>query len=139
MGIPLLRGRTFTEQDRVDAHGVVIINETLARRYFPGEDPVGKRLGLSRPTDWREVVGGARDARNYGLDEEGKPEAYMPYTQSVPDYLAGSVSGMILVARTTPDPQSMVATIKGEVRALDRNQPVYNIKTMEQNLAESIA
>jgi putative ABC transport system permease protein len=139
MGIPLLRGRAFTEQDVGDAPGVVIINEALARRYFPGEDPVGKRLGFSRPTDWREVVGVARDTRNYGLDEEVKPEAYMPYTQSIPDYLAGSISGMILVARTASDPQSTVSAIKGEVRALDRNQPVYNIKTMEQYLAESIA
>jgi predicted permease len=139
MGIPLLRGRAFTEQDVGDAPGVVIINETLARRHFPGEDPVGKRLGFSGPTDWREIVGVARDTRNYGLDEEVKPEAYMPYTQSAPGYLAGSISGMILVARTASDPQSTVAAIKGEVRALDGNQPVYNIKTMEQYLAESIA
>ena len=66
MGIPLLSGRTFTDQDRGDAPGVVIINETLARRYFPDEDAVGKRLGFSRPTDWREVVGVAGDTRNYG-------------------------------------------------------------------------
>jgi len=139
MGIPLLRGRTFTEQDGVDAPGVVIINETLARRYFPGEDPLGKRLGFSGPTDWREIVGVARDTRNYGLDEEVKPEAYMPYTQSAPSYLAGSISGMILVARTASDPQSMSAAIKREVQGLDGNLPVYNIKTMEQYLAESIA
>ena len=139
MGIPLLRGRTFTEQDRGDAPGVVIINETLARRYFPGADPLGKRLGFSGPTDWREIVGVARDTRNYGLDEEVKPEAYMPYTQSAPGYLAGSISGMILVARTASDPQGMSAAVKREVQGLDSNLPVYNIKTMEQHLAESTA
>jgi putative ABC transport system permease protein len=139
MGIPLLRGHTFTEQDRGDAPGVVIINETLARRYFPNEDPVGKRLGFSKPTDWREIVGVARDTRNYGLDEEVKPEAYMPLTQSAPDYLAGSISGMILVARASSDPQSMAAPIKREVQGLDGSLPVYNIKTMEQYLAESVA
>jgi putative ABC transport system permease protein len=139
MGITLLRGRAFTEQDRADAPGVVIINETLARRYFPDEDPLGKRLGLSRPTDWREIVGVARDTRNSGLDEEVKPEAYLPYTQSAPDYLAASISGMVVVARTTSDPQGMAAAVKREVQGLDRNQPVYNIKTMEQYLADSIA
>ena len=139
MGIPLLRGRTFSEQDRGDAPGVVIINETLARRYFPGEDPLGRRLGFSGPTDWREIVGVARDTRNYGLDEEVKPEAYMPYTQSAPSYLAGSISGMILVVRTASDPQNMSAPVKREVQGLDSNLPVYNIKTMEQHLAESIA
>ena len=139
MGIPLLRGRTFNEQDGGDAPGVVIINETLARRHFPGEDPLGKRLGFSGPTDWREIVGVVRDTRNYGLDEEVKPEAYMPYTQSAPGYLAGSISGMILVARTASDPQGMSAAIKREVQGLDGNLPVYNIKTMEQHLAESTA
>jgi putative ABC transport system permease protein len=139
MGIPLLRGRSFTDQDRGDAPGVVIINETLARRYFPDEDPVGKRLGFSRPTDWREIVGVTRDTRNYGLDEEVKPEAYMPLTQSAPGYLAGSISGMILLARTASDPQGMSAAVKREVQELDKNLPVYNIKTMEQYLAESIA
>jgi putative ABC transport system permease protein len=139
MGITLLRGRTFTEQDTGDAPGVVIINETLARRYFPDEDPIGKRLGFSGPTDWREVVGVARDTRNYGLDEEVKPEAYMPYTQSAPGYLAGSISGMILVVRTASDPQSMAAAVRREVQGLDKDQPIYNIKTMEQHLAESLA
>jgi predicted permease len=137
MGISLVRGRTFNERDRADAPGVVIVNETLARRYFPGADPLGKRLGLSKPTDWREIVGVARDTRNYGLDEEVKPEAYMPYTQSAPDYLSGSVSAMVLVARTASDPQGVAAAVKREVQALDSSQPVYNIKTMEQYLAES--
>jgi putative ABC transport system permease protein len=139
MGITLLKGRTFSEQDRGDAPGVVIINETLARRYFPDGDPIGKRLGFSGPTDWREVIGVARDTRNYGLEEEVKPEAYMPYTQSAPGYLEGSISGMILVVRTASDPQSMAAAVKREVQGLDKNQPIYNIKTMEQHLAESIA
>jgi putative ABC transport system permease protein len=138
MGIPIVRGRTFTDQDRNDAPAVVVINEVLARHYFPDEDPIGKRLGFSKPTDWREIVGVARDTRNYGLDEEVKPEAYMPYTQSSPDYLAGSVSGMILVARTASDPQNMVAAVKREVQELDRNLPIYNIKTMGQYLAESV-
>jgi putative ABC transport system permease protein len=139
MGIPLLRGRAFTEQDRADAPGVVIINETLARLYFPGEDPLGKRLGFSTPTDWRDIVGVARDTRNYGLDEEVKPEAYMPYTQSAPGYLSGSVSAMVLVVRTASDPQGAFAAVKREVQALDSSQPVYNVKTMEQYLAESVA
>lgn len=140
MGISLLKGRAFTERDATGATGVVIINETLARRFFPDEDPVGRRIGLSGPPDWREIVGVVRDARNYGLDEEVRPEAFIPYLQNTPGYLAGAASSMNLVVRTaSSDPLSMTAAVKAQVHAIDRDQPVYNVKTMEQYLADSLA
>ena len=72
MGIGLIAGRTFTPDDRADSPPVALINETLARRYFGNQNPIGKRIGLSRPIDWREIVGVVRDVRNYGLASEVK-------------------------------------------------------------------
>ena len=86
MGIDLAAGRDFTTNDKADAPPVAVINETLARRYFGKENPIGKRIGLSRPTDWREIVGVVHDVRNYGLASEVKPECYLPYLQNGPDY-----------------------------------------------------
>jgi putative ABC transport system permease protein len=72
MGIDLVAGRAFTPNDKADSPPVAVINETLARRYFGTQNPIGKRIGLSRPIDWREIVGVVRDVRNYGLAEEVK-------------------------------------------------------------------
>jgi len=139
LGIRLVKGRQFTERDTKDAPGVVVINETLAKQFFGAEDPIGRRLGLSGPTDWREIVGVVDDVRNYGLDADVKPEAYMPYLQNAPGYLAGTSSGMSLVVRAASDPSGLTAAIRSSVQAVDKDQPVYNIQTMEQFLAESIA
>lgn len=137
MSIPLLKGREFNELDHEKASGVVIINETMARRFFPNEDPIGKRLGLSGPPDWREIVGVVGDVKDLGLDAEPKPESYMPYLQSSLSYL--EYSSMVLVIRTAADPTSMVPTLRGVIQAVDRDQPIYNVKTMEQYLSESIS
>ena len=139
MGIPLRKGRAFNDRDNASAPGVVIINETLARQFFPNEDPIGKRIGLSGPTDWREIVGVTGDVRNYGLDEEVKPESYIPYLQSAPGYLAGVASRMALIARTGSQPAGFAAAMTNQVQALDKNQPVTYVKTMESYLAESLA
>ena len=139
MGIPLRKGRAFNDRDNASAPGVVIINEMLARQFFPNENPVGKRIGLSGATDWREIVGVVGDVRNYGLDEDVKPESYIPYLQSAPDYLAGVASRMALIARTGSDPTGFAAAMTSQVQALDKNQPVTYVKTMESYLAESLA
>ena len=139
MGIPLRKGRAFNDRDNASAPGVVIINETLARQFFPNEDPIGKRIGLSGPTDWREIVGITGDVRNYGLDEEVKPESYIPYLQSAPGYLAGIASRMALIVRTGSQPAGFAAAMTNQVQALDKNQPVTYVKTMESYLAESFA
>lgn len=139
MGMDLIAGRTFTEQDSASAPGVAIINQTLARRYFGDENPIGKRIGLSRPIDWREIVGVVRDVRNYGLAADVKPECYVPYLQNSPDYLAGSAGWMLLVVKTDSAPAGYVAAIKREIQLIDKDQPVSSIKPMTAYMAESIA
>ena len=139
MGIDLAAGRDFTTNDKADAPPVAVINETLARRYFGKENPIGKRIGLSRPTDWREIVGVVHDVRNYGLASEVKPECYLPYLQNGPDYLAGSASWMVMVVRTESDPLGYVAAIKATLQKIDKDQPIASTKPMTAYLAQSIA
>ena len=139
MSIQLLRGRYFNGSDHKTAPGVVIINETLAKRFFPGEDAIGKRIGLSNPVDWREIVGIARDVRDYGPDIEPTPQSYIPMVQNAPDYLDATSSGMALLVRTDRDPKSLIPMVREQVRSLDRSQPIQNLKTMEERFGESVA
>ena len=139
MGMRLVKGRAFSHHDNESAPGVVIINETLAARYFAGEDPIGKRLNLSGdPEDRREIVGVIADVRNYGVDAEVKPEVYVPFLQSAPEYLASQTSAMTIVVRSAIDPTGLAAALREQVQALDKDQPVSAIKTMERYLAESM-
>jgi putative ABC transport system permease protein len=140
MGMRIVKGRAFSRHDTEDAPGVVIINETLAARYFAGEDPIGQRLNLSgSPKDLREIVGVVADVRNYGLDAEVKPEVYVPFLQSAPGYLSSMTSALTIVVRSTIDPTALSATLREQVQALDKDQPVSAIKTMEWYLADSMA
>jgi putative ABC transport system permease protein len=137
MNIPLLRGRSFNETDEEKHQGVVIINETLARRFFPNQDPLGKHLALSGPPDEREIVGVVSDVKDYGLDAEVKPEVYIPYSQSGQPY--AQYSALTLVVRTSSNPASLTGAVRGVVRSIDKDQPIYNIKTMQDVLSESVA
>ncbi len=140
MGMRLLKGRGFSGHDNSSALPAVIINQTLAAHYFPNEDPIGKRIGLSGgPVDWRQIVGVVADVRNYGLDAEVKPEAYIPVLQNEPAYLAAVASNMTVVTRTASDPLSLGQVWRAQVQRLDGNQPVSNLTTMDTLLAESIA
>ena len=141
MGIRLVKGRAFSRHDTEDAPGVVIINETMAARFFPGEDPIGKRLDLSgNPRDWREIVGVVGDVRNYGVDADVKPEVYVPFlSKARPSYLANVVSAMTIVVRSANAPSALAAAFREQVQALDKDQPVSEVKTMEWYLAESMA
>jgi putative ABC transport system permease protein len=137
MGIPLLKGRDFTEQDDERATSVIIINETLARLHFPGADPIGRRLSVTYGNDgdepaMREIVGVVGDVKHRGLTIESGAEVYVPHPQ-LPH------SAMNIVARAEGDPLSIVAAVRNEAFAIDRNQPVANIRTMEQYLADSVA
>jgi len=140
MGMKLVKGRAFSRFDTEAAPGVVIINETMAARFFAGEDPIGRRLDLSGdPKDLREIVGVVGDVRNYGVDAEVKPEVYVPFLQSAPDYLSGVVSAMTIVMRSAIEPAALAAALREQVQALDKDQPVSEIKTMEWYLADSMA
>jgi predicted permease len=135
MGIRLLRGRAFGDQDKVDSPAVAVVSDAMARRYWPGEDPTGKRLCPGKPEspdDWVTVVGVAGDVRQYGLDMELKPQIYLTYQQ------AQFFSPRHLVVGTSVEPQSLAASVRGAVWEIDRDQPVSNISTMEEVLAESI-
>jgi len=136
MGIQLLQGREFTERDRADSPGVVVISEKTARHFWPGENPIGKRLkpgssGNRRP--WLEIVGVVKDVRQIELTAEPKLQMYLPYEQA--DFFQPNA----LVVRTNIDPVSLAATVRKTVWDIDKDQPVSNISSMEQVLSESVA
>jgi predicted permease len=136
MGIELLQGREFGEQDRVGPGAVVVISETMARRLWPGEDPIGKRITPGRaddPDDWCEIIGVVKDVRQFQLDADPKPQMYFTYEQA--EFFAPNH----LVVRTNVEPQSLAATVRGTVWEIDKDQPVSNISTMEEILSESVA
>ena len=134
MKIPLLKGRDFSEQDIADGRDVAMIDETLAQLYWPGEDPIGKRLDLQFADipDWREIVGVVGRIKHKGLDAEYKGQIFYPIAQ-------GGNLGMYLVARTTTDPLSLASAVRGAIRAVDPEQPIYRVMTMEQVVADAVA
>jgi putative ABC transport system permease protein len=140
MGMKLVKGRAFSRYDTEAAPGVVIINETMAKRFMAAEDPIGKRLALSGdPKDLREIVGVVGDVRNYGVDAEVKPEVYVPFVQNGAPYLSGMTSALTIVVRSSIEPTALGATLREQVERLDKDQPVSAIKTMEWYLADSMA
>jgi putative ABC transport system permease protein len=139
MGIPLIRGRAFTEQDNSNAPRVFLVNETLARRYFPGEDPVGRRISVSLRASGEEkdkmgeIVGVVGDVKHHALDKESGPECYVPYLQ-IPD------TYMTVVLRTSsPDPAAMAPVLRNAIQQVDPEEPVADVTTMNQVLAKSVA
>ena len=126
---PFVHGRDFDERDQEDARGVVIINETMARRYWPGGDAVGRRLKLTK--DWLEIVGIAKDVKYRSLSEAPQPFLYLPLLQ---DYR----SNMILVARTAIEPEKMFQPVRAEVAALDPEIPIFDFKTFEEHVGISL-
>ena len=117
LGTPLVSGREFTAQDSEAAPKVIVINEVMARRYWPGQDAVGKR------TSRGDVVGVVRNTREKGLVTDPRPTIYMPVQQSY-------VPQLTLHVRTATDPDAMVATVRREVQALDPTLPLYNVRTL---------
>ena len=132
MGIRLLRGRELTEADNADGPRAVVISETMARRYFPEEDPLGKRLVFGGGKDLREIVGVISDVKFFGLNLDARPSMYFPHAQN-------PARGMSLVVRTQGDPLTLAAAIRGQVSELDRNLALSNVMTMEQLVGVSLA
>jgi putative ABC transport system permease protein len=133
MGIVLMRGRDFSDTDRKESPAVAIINQTLAGRLWPDENPVGKRLLLGGPKGTPvEVVGLTRDGKYDSLGERSQPFLYRPVTQ---DYQAG----MTLIARTEGDPRALLAAAEDQVRALDRNLAVFPAETLAAHVRASLA
>jgi predicted permease len=134
MGIPLLKGRLFSDNDAKNAPRVALINETLARRYFSDEEPIGKRINISKGGfgTWREIVGVVGGVKHYGLDSKTTMQIYEPYLQ-IPQ------SAMNFAVRITGDPDSIAAAIRNQVTAMDKDQPIANIRTMENIVADSVS
>jgi predicted permease len=134
MGIPVRQGRTFGPADRLDGPKVVVISETMARRLWPNESAVGRRIrSLTCGDDcWEEVVGVVGDVREAALDQAAAMEVYYPATQAPP-------SGFVLLARAADDPASLITPIRQAVAQIDGLQPVYNVQTLSQIVSASVA
>jgi putative ABC transport system permease protein len=136
MGIQLRRGRYFSDVDNEQAAPVGIVNETMARQYWPGEDAIGKRLKVGDPDEnlpWVTVVGIAADVRQMGVDEPVKAEMYFPYQQ---DKKQPWFAPRDLVIRTTVDPLSVAAAARNAIHQVDADQPIADVRTMDDVLAE---
>jgi putative ABC transport system permease protein len=136
MSIPLLKGRQLTDQDTDNSPNVVVISEGMARRYWPGEEAVGKRIAVGRvesPEDWIQVVGVVKDVRQFELTADPKPQMYLTHRQF------GFFDAQDLVVKTDVDSASMASAVRKAVWEIDKDQPVSNIRAMETILADSIA
>jgi putative ABC transport system permease protein len=133
MGIPMVKGRDFASSDDDEAApGVAILNEAAARACWPGEEPLGNRFKLEGRT--YTVVGVVKDVKHVRLDGEAAPEVYFPYSQ-----LAITWRGMTVVARTEAPPDQLAAALRSAVQELDKDQPIYNVRTLEGLIAKSVA
>src|SRR5262245_30115784 len=138
MGMRLRRGRLFTATDGPDSARVIVINESLAKRIWPGQDPIGKRLKQGWPetperiTPWREVIGVVADVTFEGLSEVTPLQVYLPFAQ-VP------LGDLAFIVRTQVDPASVAASVEAALHALDRDMPIFSVRTMEQVVEDSIA
>ena len=132
MGIPVVRGRTFTKDDHRTAPPVAVVNQALASRFFPGEDAVGKRLRLGTTQPWVTIIGVVGDVKHAALEEELQPEMYMNHMQ-------GSIVSPYIALRTTGDAASTMEMVRAEALAIDRDLPVYRMQTMEAVKSQSLA
>jgi putative ABC transport system permease protein len=133
MGISITRGRAFTDQDKAGAPPVVMINEAFVRKHWPNENPIGKRIRFYGPLDrapWMEVVGVIEDVK-HDLNLPVTPEYYLPHAQD-------PWNSMVLVARTSVDPASLAGALRQQVWAIDKDQPVYDVKTMQEVRSGSV-
>ena len=139
LGIPLKAGRTFTDADRADTLQVIVINEAMARRFWPGQNPLGRRLTMGQNDRWITVVGVVADVHHRGLDAIPRPEMYRPHTQF---HFGGgleapAVSTLTWVVRTTGDPRAATSYARAAVQSVDPNLGISDVATMDQVLADS--
>jgi putative ABC transport system permease protein len=135
MEIPLLRGRQFRASDNTEAPPVIIINAALAKRYWPNEDPLGKRIAVGRSGSkekWSTIIGIVGDVRHRGLDYGAQPEYYAPLAQT-PD------NQTVLVVRSNQDAHALATSIRATLRSIDPAQPIAHVRTLDQVIADSVA
>jgi putative ABC transport system permease protein len=135
VGIPLVKGRVFTEQDGKETMPVGVINEAMARLYWPNEDPIGKRLRVQAPISmapWATVVGVVGDVKHNGLDRDPSPAFYRPHQQH-------PRGDMTLVVRTQADPMTLANSVRNQVREMDKDLPIQNLREYTYFVAKSVA
>jgi predicted permease len=137
MEIPLLSGRYFDERDSKDSLPVTVVDETLANRYWPDQDPVGKRIAAffdskNNQLNWRTVVGVVKNVKRYGLDGKIKEQYYFPQSQS-------PQRSMFLLVRSAADPTGLASSIRDAIHNVDKDQPIFRVMTMEQVVSNSVA
>jgi putative ABC transport system permease protein len=130
---PLLKGRFFTEADTAEASPVIIINQAFAKKYWPNEDPIGKRLSHDgRNPKWISVVGVVGDIHHRGLEVDAAPEQYLPHSQA-------PTREMILAVRSAQDPRALAASIRKELQTVDPELPLANVRTFDEVVSDSVA
>ncbi|HYK20522.1 MAG TPA: ABC transporter permease, partial [Pyrinomonadaceae bacterium] len=137
MGIPIKRGRGFTTSDSESSDRVIVINEEMAKRFWPNEDPLGKRMAFGdsrKDTSWRTIIGIVGNVRHASLTEDPVPTAFIDYRQDVESW-----SRMAFVLKTTVDPASLTAAVRRSLVAIDPEQPVYGIDPLDKLLSDAIA
>jgi predicted permease len=137
IGIPMLAGRSFTEHDTPDTPAVAIVDQAVAQRFWPNQDPLGKRLaltfeGASGQPRWREIVGVVGKVKQRALDSESEAQLYLPQFQD-------PARSVYLVVHTTSEPMAMLGSVRTVLRQLDRDQPINKALAMEQVMASSLA
>jgi len=134
MGIPLRQGRNFDANDTSTAPPVAVINETMARKLFGNQDPLGQhvRMGPNPSGPWTTIVGVIGDVRHGGLEEVPQPELYISYLQGAP-------LGPFIVLRTTSDPALLAETVRAEARRIDKNMPIYEMRTMSALRSQAVS
>ena len=133
MGVPLRKGRAFDDRDRGGAPPAIIVNEAFARRYLPGEEPLGKRLRLGINNIEGEIVGVVGDVRGASLATEPTPEYYIPHA------LVPFGDASLVVRTSTSDPAALAPALRAAMNELDREQPLYDVRTMQALVARSVA
>ncbi len=135
MEIPLLKGRSISEQDGTESFKVALINTTMAQQLWPNDDPLGKRIKFpgneKNPQPWRTIVGVVKDVSQYALDKKPPMQIYLPLEQS-------PISFNTIVVRTATEPTAMINAVRREVLAVDKDQAVFNVTTLAQLMGESI-
>ena len=135
LGIPLRRGRDFTDHDDAASPGVVVVDDAAARRLWPGEDPLGKRITFSDSAEgaaWLSVVGVVGEIKDVSLDRKPMLHVYRPYAQH-------AIPGMFLALRTGSSPAGILPAVRQELRSLDPDQPLYAVQTMQSYVNDSLA
>jgi len=135
MGINLLQGREFGSEDREDGTAVILINQAFARKFFDGQDPIGKRIRWGGwGVDWLTVVGVVNDVRVSSLEKDPAPASYMPIFQ-----VPRTRRNVVFIARTSGNPDTLVAAMRSQIQEVDQELPVYDVRTMNSVVAESVA